>query len=384
MASTVLPSESLFQESLRQGQVRHAIKVALACCLATATAYYFHLRSEQLAPRLRLPAVHARHAQSADELAAHADRGHHRRHRLGDHPRLLPRSVVSLPGTHAAVDLHLPAVQRLVAVSRDDGRHDLRDRRLHISRRQRRCNARFLRRLRGQLPDRRPVRRRGPHFHLAAQHAESLRRGGWPRPMPTSNKNAARAANGSAPASRRRRSQPFEDWAPFRPLRQLLAPELFRGRDTTNPFAGLILACRSLNLRLWFFNRAFGHVPPDATLDRNASPTRRSPRRLCRPAWLASSPARSNRKPVAAVDPELARRRGACRLPTPRQADPLIAHNVHASILRMCWRRSANRHASSTTSYSPTSAAASTASSSLSGPVPTRPDSSTSNRFAPA
>ena len=49
-------------------------------------------------------------------------------------------------------------------------------------------------------------------------------------------------------------TSPFE-WAPFRPLRQLLAPELRRARDTSNPFAQMILACRSLSLRLWFFNR---------------------------------------------------------------------------------------------------------------------------------
>ena len=46
-----------------------------------------------------------------------------------------------------------------------------------------------------------------------------------------------------------------DEWAPFRPLRQMLAPELRRARDTINPFARIILACRALNLRLWFLNR---------------------------------------------------------------------------------------------------------------------------------
>jgi hypothetical protein len=46
-----------------------------------------------------------------------------------------------------------------------------------------------------------------------------------------------------------------EAWAPFRALRTMLAPELRRARETTNPFARMILACRSLNLRLWFLNR---------------------------------------------------------------------------------------------------------------------------------
>ena len=38
-----------------------------------------------------------------------------------------------------------------------------------------------------------------------------------------------------------------EEWAPFRPLRQMLAPSC-RGRDTSNPFARMVLACRALNL----------------------------------------------------------------------------------------------------------------------------------------
>ncbi len=59
------------------------------------------------------------------------------------------------------------------------------------------------------------------------------------------------------------------EWAPFRPLRQALAPELRRGRDTANPFARMILACRALNLRLWFFGRALAPAltaafPPEA------------------------------------------------------------------------------------------------------------------------
>jgi len=57
---------------------------------------------------------------------------------------------------------------------------------------------------------------------------------------------------------------PPEAWAPFRPLRQLLAPELHRGRDTSNPFARMILACRSLNLRRWFLNRVIASVAPSA------------------------------------------------------------------------------------------------------------------------
>ena len=49
MASTAPPSEDLYEASLRQGQVRHALKTALACCLAAGLSYLFRLPSGQLA-----------------------------------------------------------------------------------------------------------------------------------------------------------------------------------------------------------------------------------------------------------------------------------------------------------------------------------------------
>ncbi len=50
MVSTAPSSESLYETSLREGQVKHALKTALACCLATGLCYYFRLSSGQLAP----------------------------------------------------------------------------------------------------------------------------------------------------------------------------------------------------------------------------------------------------------------------------------------------------------------------------------------------
>src|SRR5262249_18501521 len=56
----------------------------------------------------------------------------------------------------------------------------------------------------------------------------------------------------------------LQEWAPFRSLRPFLAPELRRAPAPSNPFARLILACRSLNLRLWFFNQSIAPVVPAA------------------------------------------------------------------------------------------------------------------------
>ena len=50
MVSTAPPSERLYEASLRQGHVKHAVKTALACCLATALTHFFHLQSGELAP----------------------------------------------------------------------------------------------------------------------------------------------------------------------------------------------------------------------------------------------------------------------------------------------------------------------------------------------
>src|SRR5262249_59655258 len=50
------------------------------------------------------------------------------------------------------------------------------------------------------------------------------------------------------------------EWAGCGALRQLLAPELRRTRDTSTPFARMILACRALNVRLWFFEQSIAPV----------------------------------------------------------------------------------------------------------------------------
>src|SRR5579862_1847834 len=50
MVSNATQTERLYEKSLRQGQVRHAVKTALACCLATAVAFIFHVPSGPPAP----------------------------------------------------------------------------------------------------------------------------------------------------------------------------------------------------------------------------------------------------------------------------------------------------------------------------------------------
>ena len=50
MAQAALPTEGLYEATLYQGQVKHAVKTALACCTATVVSYYFRLPNGQFAP----------------------------------------------------------------------------------------------------------------------------------------------------------------------------------------------------------------------------------------------------------------------------------------------------------------------------------------------
>ena len=70
MAPTAAQSERLYEAALRQGQVRHALKTALSCCLATALTFFFHVPGGQLAPVFAYLLMTVGHAQPAPQLAA--------------------------------------------------------------------------------------------------------------------------------------------------------------------------------------------------------------------------------------------------------------------------------------------------------------------------
>jgi uncharacterized membrane protein YccC len=125
------------------------------------------------------------------------------------------------------------------------------------------------------------------------------------------------------------------EWAPFRGLRQMLAPELRRARDTTNPFAGMILACRSLNLRFWFFNRAIAPVAPETLMGKMRQPLADFLER-CAQHLHALLEGALQRKGVAPVDPDLLKEVRAVRwdaaLPS-GEVDILVSMGIHRSIL---------------------------------------------------
>jgi len=127
------------------------------------------------------------------------------------------------------------------------------------------------------------------------------------------------------------------DWAPFRPLRQLLAPELQRTRDTSNPFARMILACRALNVRLWFFEQSIAPVVA-TTLPQEARRFVAGVLERCAGHLHALLEGVLRRQPVPAVDARLA----ADAHPSAWNADgapgvggdALLARGIHQSVLR--------------------------------------------------
>src|SRR5215831_6489081 len=50
MSLPAAPAENVYETSLRQGQVKHALKTALGCCLAAGLYNIFHLQSGEFAP----------------------------------------------------------------------------------------------------------------------------------------------------------------------------------------------------------------------------------------------------------------------------------------------------------------------------------------------
>ena len=334
MASTAAQSEHLYEESLRQGQVRHALKTALGCCLATALSFLFHLSSGQLAPvfayllmTLGMPsprlnwlatqlAIVVSGLVSALVVVA-----------FGAAPILylaltllwiftcvLFTSWFSLPATLGAMASGLGifaffeggvggalsfyvayGLNFLIAgfsvVVVDTLLWELNTRKV------------FLQRVAAVYAV----------LEEQCRYAARRVRSGETVPMETST----------------------EAWAPFRPLRQLLAPELRHGRDTANPFARMMLACRSLNLRLWFFSRVIAPLAPAAL---PADVRLRMARLLdrCADHLHALLEGIVRRKEVPPIDTDLAAEADDVRREAYIQrgeGDALLAHGIDRSLL---------------------------------------------------
>ena len=336
MVSTAPPSESLYEASLRQGQVKHALKIALACCLATALIYYFRVPSGQFAPLMALmlltmgmpsPRLNWLLGQLAIGISATV-------------------SALILVAFHAAPFLYLavtllwiftcllftnwfPMPATMGALVSGIG---------------------IFVKLHGTVGAALNFYvAYGLDFLVAGFSVVVVHTLLWP--LNTRKVFLQRLAEVYAQleghcrraADRIRFGEPPavdaspQEWAPFRPLRQLLAPELRHARDTSNPFARMILACRSLNLRLWFFNRAIALLVP-AALPAEARGQLASVLDRCAGHLHALLEGAVHRKEVPPVDAHWLEAVRSARWdadrPPPAGEDVLLARGIHQLILQ--------------------------------------------------
>ncbi len=321
------PNEQLYEAFLRQGQVKHALKTALACCLATVATHFFHVQSGQLAlvfvyllmtmgmprPRLNWLLTQLAIAISATVSALLLVS-------FGAAPFfyltvtllwiaicLLFTNWFPLPATMGAM---VSAIGIFVIFRGTVG-----------------ATLTFYANY-------------GLNFLIAGFSVLVVYTLVWPLNAPRlflqrladvyahlearCRRAAGEIRSGEAPAT----DASPQEWAPFRPLRQLVAPGLQRDR--------LILACRSLNLRLWFFNRAIAPVIP-ATLPAEARRLLASLLDQCGGQLHALLEAALHRRQVPPVDTDLLRDVRSARWDADQAPlagrDVLLAHGIHQSVL---------------------------------------------------
>jgi uncharacterized membrane protein YccC len=329
MASIALPTEGVYEASLRQGQVKHALKTALACCLATGLSYFFRLPSGELAPvfaylllTMGMPgprlnwlltqlAIVISALASALILVAFRD-------------ALILYLAVTLLWVFSCLlfSNRFPLPATLGAMVSALG--------IFVF-------------FQGTVGDAlRFYVAYGLNFLIAGFSVVVIDTLVWPFTTRTVfverlaevyahlEQECRQAAqwlrSGELPPA----PEIGQEWAPFRRLRQLLAPELRRGRDTSNPFARMILACRSLNLRLQFFNRAIAPAAPLLSTERRRQLASLLDR--CAEHFHALLESALQGKPVPAVDPGLLREARPVEMVEGR-GDVLLSHGIHTLIL---------------------------------------------------
>jgi len=336
MSPSAPVSDTLYETILRQGQIKHALKTALACCLATGLAYVFHVSSGELAPvfvfllmslGMPSPRLNWLLVQSAVVISAFISAVL----LVTFHPapflyviltllwiftcllftnwfRLAATmgAMVSAIGIfvvlHGTVGATLTfyasyAFNYLIAGFSVVVVHTLlwpfNTRRV------------FLERL-GQVY---------AHFEEQCRQAAGRIRSGEP------------AAAAALP----------NEWAPFRALRQLLAPELRRSQDTSNPFSRMILACRSVNARLWFFNHSIAPVISRA-IPADARTVLASVLDRCADHLHALLQAVTATKPAPAVPDDVLKEVQSARWnamrTSPAERDILLAQDIPLTVLR--------------------------------------------------
>ncbi len=326
--------DGLYEESMRQWQVKHALKTALACCLAAGLVYYFRLTSGQLAPVfVFLLMTSGMPSPRLNWLLAHISTA------IGAivsglivvtfHDALFAYLAVILLWVFICLLFSnwFPVPATLAALVSAVG--------IFVF-------------LQGTVGDALwYFEFYELNFLVAGFSVVVVHTLLWPQStrkvfmqrltevyshLEQQCRNAAeRMRSGESPPA----AVSPEPWAPFRQLRELLFPELRQTRETSNPFARMILACRSLNMRLWFFNRA---IAPAAVAGLPAEQLRQLSSILdrCAGQLHALLEGAFDRQPVPPVDVRLIEDASAARLDAGQTApteDVLVAHGLLALVL---------------------------------------------------
>jgi len=259
--SSVSSSEQLHEALLRQEQLKHAFKTALACCLAATLAYFFHIQGRPLAVvfaylimTMGMPSPRLNAVRTLLALAISATVSALLLVAFGGAPAVYLAGTLlwiftcvlfstrfSLPATMAAmvsaigIFVLLPGT---VATTLTFYVHYVLNWLLAS------FSVIVVQTLLWPLNSRERL------FQRLAEVYGGLET--------RCRQAAARIRSGEPPAM-----DASGDWAPFRRLRQLVAPEA-RRLDATNPVARMILACRSLNVRLWFLDRGLAPLTSTA------------------------------------------------------------------------------------------------------------------------
>src|SRR5215470_14559224 len=263
MVSAAAQDEPFYETSLRQSQVKHAVKTALGCCVATILTFYFHVSSGQLSPvfafllmTLGMPSPRLNWLLSQLAIVGSAIVSAFLLVTLWSALPLYLAMTLAWVFTCVLFQNRFPLPATLGAMVSALGIFVFYEGGVgaalgfYVDYAENFFIAGFsvvvVHTLLWQLNTRRLFLER-----LAAVYAilEEYGRDAASRVL------SAHAASVDSSA---------QEWAPFRSLRQMLAPELRHGRDTSNPFAHVILASRSLNLRLWFFSRVIAPLAPGA------------------------------------------------------------------------------------------------------------------------
>lgn len=336
MVAAAPTSKHPYEAFLRQGQIKHALKTALACCLAIALSYIFHVSSHQLAPvfvyllmTMGMPSPRLNWLLGQLATVISVILSAFLLLAFGGAPFLyltltllwifvclLFSNWFPLAATMAAmvsaigifVNLHGTMGKALAFFATFELNFLVAGFSVvvvHTLIWPLNTPQVFLQRLAEVYT----------HMEAHCHQAADLIRSGEPPPVDTFSL----------------------EWASFRGLRQLLAPELRRSRETTNPFAKMILACRSLNLRLWFINRAIAPVAPETLMGRVRQPMADFLERCAHHLHTLLEGA-VQRNEVTQVDPDLLKEVRTAHWDTDLTLggrDILFEHGTHQSLLNL-------------------------------------------------